>query len=75
MVTQVEDQRGRFFELNRARRDVYAFLGRAFLTPPTEESLCALSSDELLAGAEELFGGGVLDSLKSCFKTDDFSDI
>lgn len=56
--------RARLIELSRARRDVYAFLGGAFLTPPTEESLRALASDDLLAGAEELFGMDVLDSLQ-----------
>jgi len=58
------ESRARLIELSPARRDVYAFVGGAFLAPPTEQSLRAFAAEQLLAGAEELFGTGVLDSLK-----------
>ena len=64
MVNNGRESRARLVELSQARRDVYAFLGGAFLAPPTEVSLRALAAEDLLAGAEELFGAEALDSLK-----------
>lgn len=64
MPNDDEDTRTRLASLSRARRDVYAFLGGAFLSPPTEQSLRALGEKEFLAGAAELFGGNALESLR-----------
>jgi TorA maturation chaperone TorD len=59
-----QEPRVRLMELSRARRDVYAFLGSAFLAPPGEQYLRALADEEFVAGADELFDSGVLDSLR-----------
>jgi TorA maturation chaperone TorD len=59
-----QERRARLTELSRARQDVYAFLGSAFLAPPGEQSLRALANEEFVAGADELFDSGVLDSLR-----------
>lgn len=59
-----EDLCARLTDLNRARGDVYAFLGSAFLSPPTEQTLSALGGEDFLAGAAELFGAETLEPLR-----------
>ena len=59
-----DDLRIRLTDLSQARGDVYAFLGSAFLSPPTEQSLRALGGEEFLTGAAELFGVNTLDPLR-----------
>ncbi len=64
MASANSDERARLTDLSQARRDVYAFLGGAFLAAPTEKTLRALGDEEFLAGAAELFGAKTLESLR-----------
>ncbi len=64
MTVNCSDSRARLIELSRARYDVYAVLGGAFLAPPTEQLLHALMAEEFLAGADGLFGARGCDALK-----------
>ncbi len=64
MVGNGQEWRVRLTELSRARHDVYAFLGSAFLAPPNEQSLRALADEAFVAGAAEFLGSDVLESLR-----------
>lgn len=55
-------------ELNRARNDLYAFLGSAFLSPPTAAAIKALTDEEFLTGVAELLGEAMLTEFREYAK-------
>lgn len=64
MTVNCSDLGARLIKLRRARHDVYAVMGGAFLAPPTERLLRALTAAEFLGDADGLFGPRGFDALK-----------
>ncbi len=64
MANVAEDLRARLSDLSGARCDAYAFMGSAFLSPPTEQTFRAVGNEEFRAGAAELFGMKALELLQ-----------